>query len=453
MRHTFFEQEVRNDADFPRTRSASSESRRIRFVVPVITLLIALLLGCGIHKPAGPSIRFTRVPFAEAAGPNELRTIEGRVIGGAPGQVVVLYALDATTWWVQPFADRPFTKVQADSTWSNSTHPGIEYAALLVGPDFHPPLTTHELPTQGVFASATSKGALHFWQTWWFYSLCALAGALVIVGIHAFHLRQVRKTLQMRFEERLAERLRVAQELHDTLLQGVLSASMQLHIVLDALPDEASERPQLSRVLQVIQTVVEDSRNTLRGLRSSIDSADDLKNSLSRIPQELGTSGPGTSGIDLRVVVEGTALPLRPAIRDDIYRIGREALVNALRHSGARFIDLHLQYAPDQFRILVQDDGCGIDSVVLQSGREGHWGLPGMRERASKIGGKIRVLSRSGGGTEVELCVPRNLAFDVPPSWPNLKWLSRLRQTQREPNRRNDDTDKARGREKADPSD
>jgi hypothetical protein len=399
----------------------------------VVVLLLATLEGCHKTNAVGPSIRFTSVPFAEAAGPNELRAIKGRVIGGAPGHVVVLYALDATTWWVQPFADRPFTKIQADSTWSNSTHPGIEYAALLVGPDFHPPLTTHELPTQGVLASVRRKGAPHFWQTWWFYTLCVLAGVLVIVSIHAFRLRQVRISLQTRFEERLAERLRVAQELHDTLLQGVLSASMQLHMVVDALPDDATERPQLSRVLQVIQTVVEDSRNTLRGLRSSIDSADDLKNALSRIPQELGTSG-----IDLRLVVEGTALPLRPAIRDDIYRIGREALVNALRHSGARFIDLHLQYAPDYFRVLVQDDGCGIDSGVLQSGREGHWGLPGMRERATKIGGKIRVLSRTGGGTEVELSVPRSLAFDVPPSWPSLKWRSRFTHSRGETNRRND---------------
>ena len=403
-------------------RSASSGSGRIRFVVPVAGLLIATLLGCRGHDDVAPSIRFTSVPFAEAAGPNQLRTIEGRVTGGAPGQVVVLYARDANTWWVQPFADRPFTKLQADYTWSNTTHPGVEYAALLVGPDFHPPLTTHELPTQGVFASATSKGGLHAWQTWWFYILCAVAGVLIILGIHAFRLREVRRSLHTRFEERLAERVRVAQELHDTLLQGVLSASMQLHVVVDNLPEESPLRPQLSRVLQVIQTVVEDSRNTLRGLRSSIDSADDLKNSLSRIQQELGAPG-----IELRVVVEGTALPVRPAIRDDVYRIGREALVNAMRHSGARFIDLYLQYAPDQFRVLVRDDGCGIDATVLQSGRDGHWGLPGMRERASKIGGKMRVLSRSGGGTEVELCVPSKVAFEVPPSRHNLRWWSRFR--------------------------
>ena len=436
MRRPVLERDVRNHSDSLPTTSASAVSKGTRLLIAgvLLALMAIVFSSCGAYNSgaaAGPSIRFSSVPFAEAAGPDQLRAIEGRVIGAAPGQVVVLYARDSNTWWVQPFADHPFTKLQADSTWSNSTHPGSEYAALLVGPDFHPPLTTQQLPTQGVIASARRKGTPHAWQTWWFYTLCVLAGVLVILGIHALRLRQVRKSLQMRFEERLAERVRVAQELHDTLLQGVLSASMQLHVVVDTLPDESSVRPQLSRVLQVIQTVVEDSRNTLRGLRSSIDSADDLKNSLARIPQEIGAPG-----IDLRVVVEGTALPLRPAIRDDVYRIGREALVNALKHSGAGFIDLHLQYAPDQFRVLVQDDGCGIDSAVLQSGRDGHWGLPGMRERAGVIGGKIRVLTRSGGGTEVELCVPSNVAFDVPPSWPNLRWLSRFRQTRSETNRR-----------------
>jgi len=97
--------------------------------------------------------------------------------------------------------------------------------------------------------------------------------------------------------------------------------------------------------------------------------------------------------------------------------------VNAFRHSGAGNIDLHLEYAPKQLRILVQDDGRGIDPQVLQSGRDGHWGLSGMRERAEKIGARVKVLSRAGGGTEVEFRLPSNIAFESHPSNLASKWL------------------------------
>jgi signal transduction histidine kinase len=117
---------------------------------------------------------------------------------------------------------------------------------------------------------------------------------------------------------------------------------------------------------------------------------------------------------------------LRSIVRDDVYRIGREALVNALRHSGAGNIELHLEYAADQLRIIVRDDGCGIDSKVLRSGRDGHWGLSGMRERGERIGAKLKILSRVGEGTEVEVRVPRKVAFESQPASFMSKWIARL---------------------------
>jgi len=204
---------------------------------------------------------------------------------------------------------------------------------------------------------------------------------------------------------------------------------MQLHVAVDQLPDDSPLRPALSRILQLSGQVVNEGRNMLRGLRSSIESAQDLKNSLSRIPEELGKEG-----VDFRVVVEGATLPLRPAIRDDVYSIGREALVNAFRHSGASSIDVHLEYAPSHLRVLVQDDGGGIDPQVVNFGRDGHWGLSGMRERAERIGGTLRVLSRTGGGTEVELRVPSAVAFDRNASTSAPSWSAILRRRQKKPN-------------------
>jgi hypothetical protein len=103
--------------------------------------------------------------------------------------------------------------------------------------------------------------------------------------------------------------------------------------------------------------------------------------------------------------------PLHPILRDEVYRIGREAVVNAFRHSRAARIEVELQYSAKQLRVLVRDNGCGIDPLVLQSGREGHWGLSGMRERAEKMGAHFHVCSRAASGTEVELSVPGHVAF------------------------------------------
>ena len=116
--------------------------------------------------------------------------------------------------------------------------------------------------------------------------------------------------------------------------------------------------------------------------------------------------------IDFRVIVLGSARKLHPLIRDEVYRIGREVLVNAFRHSRASCIEIEIAYAPRRFRIVVRDDGCGIDPQVLLAGREGHWGLSGMYERAEKVGARLRVWSRAAAGTEVELSVPNSIAFE-----------------------------------------
>ena len=383
---------------------------------------------------ASPRIEFTSVPVAGAGNPEKVSTIKGRVIGAQPGQQIVLYARDQTEqWWIQPFTNRPFTKIQPDSEWSNYTHPGTDYAALLVGADFQPPLTTRVLPTAGVVTFAVTHGEPAIWQRWWFPFICVIAVALAIFGFYRLRLHQANSKLNVRFEERLAERTRVAQELHDTLLQGVLSASMQLHVAVDQLPEDSPARPALNRVLQLIGQVVDEGRNTLRGLRSSVEDAHDLESSFSRIPEELGNE----QGIDFRIVVEGPPLALRTTVRDDVYSIGREALVNAFRHSRATSIDVELEYAASQLRVLVRDDGCGIDPLVLQSGHGGHWGLPGMRERAKRIGAKFRVLSRTQGGTEIELRVPSGIAFESYPSTAASGWFRRLyRRKQNEPSQR-----------------
>jgi signal transduction histidine kinase len=122
--------------------------------------------------------------------------------------------------------------------------------------------------------------------------------------------------------------------------------------------------------------------------------------------------------------MEGLPRALHPVIRDEVYRIGRESLVNAIRHSGASKIEVEVDYSASNLRILVRDNGCGIDPQVLRAGRDGHWGLPGMRERAEKVGAKLRLWSRVAAGTEVELTVPGRIAFQS--HAPARQWLARF---------------------------
>jgi signal transduction histidine kinase len=96
-----------------------------------------------------------------------------------------------------------------------------------------------------------------------------------------------------------------------------------------------------------------------------------------------------------------------------MYRIGREALVNAFCHSRAKRVEFELEYAGSELRMRVRDNGCGIDPQALHSGREGHWGLVGMRERAAKIGGLLKISSSATAGTEVQLSIPSGLAFQL----------------------------------------
>jgi ligand-binding sensor domain-containing protein/signal transduction histidine kinase len=289
------------------------------------------------------------------------------------------------------------------------------------------------MASNGVGLWNGSEAAIRFevqptlWQTWWFRLTCVLCAGLATLAVYRVRMHQLTQLLNVRFEERLTERTRIAQELHDTFLQGLLSVSMQLQVAMDQLPDNSPARGTMNHVLEVMGPVIEEGRNTIRGLRSSIDNANDLTSSLSRIPQEVGKPG-----VDFRVVVEGAPLPLRPAVRDEVYRIGREALINAFQHSAARRIALHLEYAPSQFRILVQDDGRGIDPQVLHSGRDGHRGLSGMQERAEKIGARVKILSRAGGGTEVHFHLPSDIAFESHPSSPTFKWLTGFRRKQKE---------------------
>jgi len=221
------------------------------------------------------------------------------------------------------------------------------------------------------------------------------------------------RAFQAGLNERLAERTRIAQDLHDNLLQGFFAVSMQLHTAVDDLPADFSARPRFSDILDRMARVLEDGRRAVQGLRSPQEHGDSLGHALAGVPSDLCPP----SAVEFKVVVVGTPMELRPAVSDDLYCIGREAIVNAYRHSRAKQIETEIEYRPTELRIAVRDNGCGIDPHQLQWGRPGHWGLQGMRERAERIGAQLRLLSKVSAGTEVELCLPSRIAFGPRQAW------------------------------------
>jgi signal transduction histidine kinase len=219
---------------------------------------------------------------------------------------------------------------------------------------------------------------------------------------------QLMRELNLRVEERGRERARIARELHDTVLQGFLGAMLQLHDAVDRVPADSPTKPSLSRALCLIQRVLEEGRVALQGLRCSGIASISLEQALCGIQDEFVSTG-----ARFRILVNGEPKPLKPAVQEQISLIGREALVNAMRHSKATSIEAEVEYLPRRLRVVVRDNGCGIDPQVVQFGRDAHWGLIGMRERAESIGAQFRIWSRPGAGTEVEISIPIHMVAEA----------------------------------------
>ncbi len=260
------------------------------------------------------------------------------------------------------------------------------------------------------------------YQTWWLRAAAIVTLFSIIAWVIRRRMQIVAANIQTRLDERLDERERIARDLHDTLLQGILSASLQLEVADRQIASDATVKPLIQRVSNLLRQLADESRHAVRGLRSRYTEEENLERALTQIAKDLGTS----NEVKSRVVVEGTPRSLRPVVRDEIYRIAAEALGNAFRHSQASTVEAVLEYGRANFRLLVRDDGKGIDSEVLVGGREGHFGLSGVRERAAKIGAQVKIRTAAGAGTEIDLIVPSSEAFESPSPRGLVYWIASL---------------------------
>ena len=262
-----------------------------------------------------------------------------------------------------------------------------------------------------------------FVQTWWFFASCILAACGVMWSLYLLRLRQLGMHIRNRLHERHMERERIARELHDTLLQSIQGLILRFQAAAATIPVDQPSRQAMESALERADEVIAEGRDRVLDLRASSAGDEDLAQAFSRVGEELQLAHTA----QFRVIIEGVAKPLDPIVRDELFRIGREALVNACQHAGAQNIEVRITHARSELRLSFGDDGRGIDPAVLEEGgRPGHWGLTGMRERAGRIEADLSVRSHPGAGTQVEVRMKASLAYRPCLEKSRWKWLRNL---------------------------
>ena len=249
-----------------------------------------------------------------------------------------------------------------------------------------------------------------WYQTTAFRGFCLLLAGLVAWAFYRFRIRQISKILSARFDERLAERTRLARELHDTFLQTIQGSKLVADDALEQPNDPVRLRRAMTQLSVWLGQATDEGRAALNSLRATMTEKNDLAQAFRRATEScrLGES----AKVEFSVV--GNARDMHPIVRDEIYRIGYEAIRNACRHSEASRLEVELKYAQDlSFRL--KDNGVGINPVIAAEGRDGHFGLQGMRERAERIGAKLNIVSSENSGTEITLVVPGGIIFTKTP--------------------------------------
>jgi ligand-binding sensor domain-containing protein/two-component sensor histidine kinase len=255
-----------------------------------------------------------------------------------------------------------------------------------------------------------------YYQTTWFKIACAAAFLTMLWGLYRLRLYQIAREFNVRLEERVGERTRLARDLHDTLLQSFQGLMLRLQVVDELLPPGRAKE-QLEQTLERADQAIVEGRSAVHDLRSSTTTTNDLAQAVRAVADDLAIEGSPT----FRLVVEGPVRELHPIMRDEVYRIAREALRNSFAHARAHHIEAEITYSERLLRVRIRDDGRGVPADILEAGRSGHYGLSGMRERARQIGASVDIWSGIGTGTEIDLSVPGAIAYGKPAGRPRLQ--------------------------------
>ncbi|ANH69180.1 hypothetical protein ABE85_19315 [Mitsuaria sp. 7] len=283
----------------------------------------------------------------------------------------------------------------------------------------------------GVWSAAPASFAIEipptFLQSTGFRVLCALAVLMAIALLVRMRLRQIEARARERYRARLDERTRIAQDLHDTLLQGFQGLLLRFQRVAWGIPDESPARAEMERALDQADAVVIEGRNRVTDLRLPPPDVGTLEQTLEALGKDLS----GFHDAAFRFSVDGTPRLLDACVHAELALVGREGLFNAFQHAKATGIALTIAYTDATFTMKIADDGVGVPTATQVDGHSpGHWGLSGMRERVTRVGGSFELRSAPGAGTEVLLGIPAAQAYrrrDKPQRLPALqRWLRDL---------------------------
>ncbi|WP_158748554.1 sensor histidine kinase [Acidobacterium sp. S8] len=238
-----------------------------------------------------------------------------------------------------------------------------------------------------------------FYQTYWFYIAVLLCLAVLTYEAYRWRVRSV----ESRFSAVLAERNRIAREIHDTLAQGFVAVSVQIEVVsrlLNTSTDAA--RIHLEQARKLTQESLAEARSSIWNLRSQPAAQNDLPARLTDAVARITAN----TDVQARVQVSGTFRPLNPNMEAELLRIGQEAMTNIVRHAEARHADVTLLFQENRLRMTIQDDGRGFEGSPEEYRKNGHFGITGMRERAEQIGARFTVTSKQDEGTAIQVEVP-----------------------------------------------
>ncbi|WP_158628871.1 sensor histidine kinase [Dyella choica] len=260
-----------------------------------------------------------------------------------------------------------------------------------------------------------------FYQTSWFKGLMACVVALALSLLYMLRLRFIERRYQLLMEERLAERERIARDLHDTLLQGMQGMLLQVEMLSNSRELSDAQRQRVTRIEEKMRGVLIEGRDAISSLRQAQSGHANLMAKL----EAIGNDATIRSSTHYSVRVEGESLPLRPEVCEETIAIVRESVINAFKHAKAEWVLVSVYYTPRAFIANVTDNGIGItEQKIQQQQSDGHWGVAGMRERAAKLGGRLSIRGADSRGTTVELSLSRHAAYAIPSSI-KRRWLQR----------------------------
>ena len=245
-----------------------------------------------------------------------------------------------------------------------------------------------------------------YWQTWWFLAVVLVAILLFVMAGYRLRLNLLTQRINLQFEQRLAERIQVARDIHDTLMQTIQGCKLVTDDMLTKTGEEIPTRNTVEKLSVWLGQAIQEGRLALSSLRSSTTQQNDLAEAFLRAGEECRLE----RAVAFELDVDGTARPLHPIVRDEVYRIGYEAIRNACAHSEGSQVKVELSYTRGLV-LRVLDNGKGLAADIAINGKAGHFGLIGMRERAARLQARLTLSSPRGSGTLVELVVQERIAF------------------------------------------